>query len=170
MLETTTWAAWALATPSEKEQKVRLIRLLLEGYRDAQHKGVTIPPDAQRLLTTATGKAARTPPSLNDMLKQLDALEAKTPGGTPFWVSHADHYDFASDYTHPTISGSFADLAGTPIEWLGINALARGHQYLALGGATCAVLAELPDLQKKIEKRYAQVAPIQHAELARLGL
>jgi hypothetical protein len=170
MLETTAWAAWPLTTSSEKGQKARLIRLLLEGYRDAQHTGVTIPPDAQRLVKTTTGKAAAGPPSFNDILKQLDALEAKTPGGTPFWVSHADHYNFASDYAHPTISGSFADLAGTAIEWLGVNALARGHQYLALTGATCAVLAELPDLQSKIEGRYAEAAATQQAELTRVGI
>jgi hypothetical protein len=46
----------------------------------------------------------------------------------------------------------------------------RGHQYLALTGVTCAVLAGLPDLQSKIEARYAEAVTTQHAELARVGV
>jgi hypothetical protein len=170
MLETAAWAAWPIGHSSDVEQRARLIRLLLDGYRDAQQKGMTIPPDARRLIATTTGKAARKPPSFDDILKQLDALEAKTPGGKKWWVSHADHFDFASDYTHPTISGSFADLAGTPIVWLGANALVRGHQYLAVTGATCAIAADLPTLKSKIEARYANIAGTQSAELARVGI
>jgi hypothetical protein len=35
---------------------------------------------------------------------------------------------------------------------------------LALVGASCAILAELPDLQKRIEGRYADVAELQRIE------
>jgi hypothetical protein len=171
MLETTAWAAWPIAHASDAEQRRRLIRLLLEGYRDALDQGLSIPPDAKRLLQTTTGKAAAKPPSFKDILGQLDALEAKTPGGIPFWVSHADHYDLASDYTHPTFAGSLSNLVDLePMEWLGINALTHGHQYLALTGATCAVLADLPELKAKIEARYGQVAKAQHAARASAGI
>jgi hypothetical protein len=61
-------------------------------------------------------------------------------------------------------------MAGNPIEWLGVNALVRGHQYLAVAGATCAIAADLPDLRSKIETRYADVAATQRAELARVGI
>jgi hypothetical protein len=166
MLETTAWIAWPIGHPDDGEQRRRLIRLLLQGYRDSHNQGLTLPDDANELLKATTGKAASKPPSFKDTLEQLDALEAKTPGGVAFWFSHADHYEFASDYTHPTFAASMsADMK--PLEWLGVNALARGHQYLALAGGACAIIADVPEIRSEIEARYAEVAHLQTAELAR---
>jgi hypothetical protein len=170
MLETTVWISWALGRPDDEEQKRRLIRLLLVGYRDARSKGQEIPPDAHRLLANVTGKAARKPPSFENVLEQLDALEAKTEGGKPFWVSHAAHYDFASDYTHPeTFAPAVRDIDDPkPIEALGVAALTWGHQYLALAGSACAILADLAELKDQIERRYGAVADVQRAERQRV--
>src|SRR3954469_12107528 len=38
-LETTAWIAWPLAGKTDAEQRQRLIRLLLQGYRDLRNKG-----------------------------------------------------------------------------------------------------------------------------------
>jgi hypothetical protein len=170
MLETTVWISWALGHPDDAEQKRRLIRLLLVGYRDARNKGQQIPPDAQAMLANVRGNAAQKPPSFENVLQQLDALEAKTEGGQPFWVSHAGHYDFASDYTHPErFAPAIRDIDDPkPIEALGVSALTWGHQYLALAGSACAMLAELPELENKIEARYAAVVDTQRSERERV--
>jgi hypothetical protein len=55
-----------------------------------------------------------------------------------------------------------------PIEWLGVNAIARGHQYLALTGGACAIIADLSDVKDEIEATCADVADLQRAELARV--
>jgi hypothetical protein len=107
---------------------------------------------------------------VRECLQQLDALEAKTEGGQPFWVSHAGHYDFASDYTHPErFAPAIRDIDDPkPIEALGVSALTWGHQYLALAGSACAMLAELPELENKIEARYAAVVDTQRSERERV--
>jgi hypothetical protein len=169
LLETAAWIAWPFSVPDEEAQKARLIRLLLQGYRDAQNRGLSIPPDAADLLKTTTGKAARKPVDFQQMLKDLDALERKTPGGKEFWVSHAANFDVGSDHVHPSFYGAATGLeAANGNEVLGVNALVHGHQYLALSAAACAIAAELPDLKAAVESRYARVAELQRAQLERL--
>jgi hypothetical protein len=168
VLEMTAWFAWPFATSDEQEQRKRLIRLLLQGYRDAQNRGVKLPPDASELLVTTTGKAARKPVDFQQMLKDLDELERKTEGGMEYWVSHAANFEWASQHVHPSLYGPLTSMnTRDPDELVGVNALVHGHQYLALCAATCAIAAGLKDLKSEVEQRYEGVVELQRKELER---
>lgn len=49
LLEMTAWLAWPFSTPDDAEQRRRLIRLLLQGYREGRDRGVRLPSDAEKL-------------------------------------------------------------------------------------------------------------------------
>ncbi|MBX5468875.1 MAG: hypothetical protein IRZ21_03150 [Thermoleophilaceae bacterium] len=169
VLEMTAWLAWPFSTPNDAEQRRRLIRLLLQGYRDARNRGAELPPDAEKLLAETTGSAARRPVAFQQMLKDLDEIERNTEGGKEYWVSHADHFVWASQHVHPSFYGPLVRIGSMePNELVGVNAVVYGHQYLAISAATCAIAAELQDLKRRVEERYAAVAEIQQAELERL--
>jgi hypothetical protein len=169
LFEMTVWIAWPFTVSDETQQRQRLVRILLQGYRDARNIGVTLPPDAVALLAHTTGKAARKPPDFQDVLKQADELERKTEGGNEYWQSHYANWEWASRQVHPSLVGSYLGQdAAVENERIGVNALVYGHQYLALAGVTCAIAASLDDLKSRIEKRYASVAAVQHEEIDRL--
>jgi hypothetical protein len=169
LFETTVWIAWPFTASGEDQQRQRLIRLLLQGYRDARNIGATLPADVLALLANTTGKAARKPPDFQDVLKQADELERKTEGGKEYWQSHHVNWEWTSRHVHPSLVGSYLgpDVA-VENERVGVNALVYGHQYLAMAGVTCAIAASLDDLKSRVEKRYASVADLQHREIDRL--
>jgi hypothetical protein len=170
LLEMTAWLAWPFSTPSEHRQRQRLIQLLLQGYREARNQGVQLPADAKKLLAATTGKAARNPVKFQQMLKDLDDLERRTPGGKEYWVSHAKNFEWASQHVHPGLYGPLVSLhRHEPNELVGVNALVHGHQYLAMSAATCAIAANLEDLKTKVEQRYASVVKLQRSEIRRLS-
>jgi len=169
LLEMTAWLAWPFSTSSESRQRERLIRLLLQGYRDAQNRGVQLPPDAAKLLASARGRAARRPPDFQQMLKDLDELERKTPEGQEYWVSHAKNFEWASHHVHPGLYGPLVSLDKLETnELVGVNALVFGHQYLAMSAVTCAIAANLEYLKTQIEHRYESVVELQRREIERL--
>jgi hypothetical protein len=162
LLEITAWIAWPMCAKEDDQQRARLIRLLLAEYRTARNRGTTLPPDADELLRKTTGRAARKPPDFQQMLKDLDALERETEGGVEFWVSHAANYAWGNEHVHPSLYGPLARGGRlTPDPAIGRNALVTGHQYLAVTGATCALIADLPELKQKIEAHYAKAVGAQ---------
>ena len=164
----TVWIAWPFSASEERKQKQRLIRLLLQEYRDARNLGMTLPADVLALLTATTGKAARKPPDFLQMLKDADELERTTEGGTEYWQSHYVNWEWTSRFVHPSLFGSYlgpdSDMEN---DRLGINALVYGHQYLAMTGVTCAIAADLQELKSRFEEVYASVADLQHQEIDR---
>jgi hypothetical protein len=168
LLEMTAWIAWPFSTSDERQQRARLIRLLLQGYRDARNRAVRLPPDVVTLLADTTGKAARRPVDFQQMLKDLDELERRTPGGKEYWVSHSKNFEWASQHVHPSLYGSLVGLDSLePSEPIGVDALVHGHQYLAMSAVTCAIAASLESLRSKVEERYSSVVELQRNELAR---
>jgi hypothetical protein len=169
LLEMTVWIGWPFTAADEHHQKQRLIRLLLQEYRDAQNLGMTLPADVLALLANTTGKAARKPPAFLQMLKDADELERKTGGGKEYWASHYASWEWAGRYVHPSLFGSYLGPdSAVENERVGINALVYGHQYLAIAGVTCSIAADLQDLKSQFEKVYASVADLQHHETDRL--
>jgi hypothetical protein len=89
---------------------------------------VELPPDAEQLVVTATGRAARRPVKFQQMLKDLDELERKTPGGKEYWVSHYANFEWTSQHVHPTLYGPLVSVDPSRLnELLGLNALVYGH-------------------------------------------
>jgi hypothetical protein len=169
LLEMTVWIAWPFSASDELKQKERLIRLLLQEYRDARNLGMTLPADVQDLLAKTIGRAARKPPEFRQMLKDADEIERKTEGGTEYWESHYANWEWTSRHVHPSLFGSYLGPdSAAENERVGINALVYGHQYLAMAGVTCAIAADLDDLKSQFEKVYASVADLQHQEIDRL--
>ena len=84
-------------------------------------------------------------------------------------MSHADHFDYATGHVHPSFHGPLFNLERpAPFELLGVDAVVYGHQYLAISGATCAILAELDRLKRNLEASLESVAALQREELERL--
>jgi hypothetical protein len=168
LLEMTAWLGWPFSTSNEHEQRERLIRLLLQGYRDARNRGARLPADVVTLLASTTGKAARRPVEFQQMLKDLDELERKTEGGQEYWVSHYKNFEWASRHVHPSLYGPLVRLDGSDRnELLGLNALIYGHQYLAMAAVTCAIAANFEELKSRVEHRYTSVTDLQQTELGR---
>lgn len=169
LLEMTAWLAWPFSTSNAGQQRERLIRLLLQGYRDARNRGAQLPPDVVTLLSNTSGKAARKPVDFQQMLKDLDKLERETEGGKEYWVSHSQNFEWASQHVHPSLYGPLVGVDNLERnELLGVNALVYGHQYLAMAGVTCAIAASLEELKSRVEHRYGSVAGLQRKELERL--
>lgn len=148
------WLAWPMCAKEEVTQRKRLIRLLLQQYRDAGNRGLKLPADVEKLLRDATGAAAKNPPGFDAMLKALDANERATEGAKAFWETHAAGYAWGNLHVHPSLYGPLGPGAvPASNEWFRRNALVHGHQYLALTGATCALIADLTKLRERIVAR-----------------
>ena len=71
LLEMTAWIAWPICNPSEADQRQRVIRLVLSGYREAQHQGRELHLTLE-FARDDDRPSSRKPPSFPDMLRQLD--------------------------------------------------------------------------------------------------
>jgi hypothetical protein len=168
LLEMTVWICWPLADSDLTVQRERLVRLVVDQYRAAMSRGQAVPPDASALVRGVAGRAARKPPSFEDMLIQLDRHEAEAEGGISFWSSHASLYSFTNRHVHPSMYGPlYARGAGSDGQLVGATALVYGHQHLALAASACAIYAQDQDLETRIAANFAAVRDLQRAELHR---
>ena len=72
-----------------------------------------------------------------------------------------------SDIVHPGLLGpDFTDPMTR--ELLGFEAIAYGHQYLALGAVAAARLADLNGLERRVLVAYSRIHETQTRELKRL--
>ena len=168
LFEDTTLLAWLAIPDDSTVQAPRVMRVLLQFYRDAQNKGQKLPPDAVKLLQTTTGAAARKPPSWEDRVRQLDADEASKKGGKQFWATHVDHVELLNDYVHSHLAGTGQFNDPRTRELLGFEALVYGHQYLTLSIVSIVRLSDQNALATRAQAAYERIHAQEMNELRRL--
>jgi hypothetical protein len=132
LFEDATLLAWMSAPNDSEEQTPRVKQVLLDYYREARNQGDDIPPDAIDLLKNTTGKAARRPPSWEDLVRQLDADERRKPEGIAFWQSHVGHVAELNTYVHSDLGGAVQFVDPRLRELVGFRSVVYGLQYLSL--------------------------------------
>jgi|tagenome__1003787_1003787.scaffolds.fasta_scaffold20988621_3 hypothetical protein len=168
LFEDATLLAW-MAIPNDSEKQApRVLQVMLRFYKEAVHKGLSLPPDAEELLKTTTGAAARNPPSWEDRVRQLDADEADKEDGKPFWATHVAHVEMLNDYvhSHPGGTGQFTDPMTR--ELLGFEALVFGHQYLTLSVVSVVRLSNQNALAARAQAAFARIHAQEMNEMRRL--
>jgi hypothetical protein len=168
LFEDATLLSW-MAIPNESGDQVRrVVRVLVDYYRDARNQGNTIPPDAEQLLRDTTGKDARKPPSWEDRVSQLDEDEHRKENGKPFWDSHKAHVEFLNDYVHSSVGGSGQFTDAMTRELLGYEALVFGHQYLTLSIVAIARLSNQNEMCDEAQAAFGVIHDQETEELRRL--
>jgi hypothetical protein len=168
LFEDATLLSW-MAIPNDSEDQVRrVVRVLVDYYRDARNQGKSIPPDAEQLLKDTTGKDARKPPSWEDRVSQLDDDEHRKEDGRPFWDSHKAHVEFLNDYVHSSLGGSGQFTDAMTRELLGYEALVYGHQYLTLSIVAIARLSNQNEMCDEAQGAFAEIHGREMEELRRL--
>jgi hypothetical protein len=168
VFEDTTLLAWLAMPDDSEEQAPRVTRVLLQFYRDARNKGQALPPDADKLLKTTTGAAAKKLPSWEDRVRQLDADEAIKPGGKQFWGTHTGHVELLNDYVHSHLAGTGQFIDPMTRELLGFEALVFGHQYLTLSIVSIVRLSNQNALADRAHAAFARIHNQEMTEMRRL--
>jgi hypothetical protein len=168
LYEDATLLAWCAMPDDREKQAARVLRVLLDYYRTARHKGRGLPPDAEKMLDRTTGPAARKPPSMEDRARQLDDDEDGKDDGKRFWTSHLDHVGMLNSYVHAELGGAVHFVDPMTRELLGFEALVYGHQYLSLSVVSIVRLSDQNALARRAQDAFGRIHDQEIAELNRL--
>jgi hypothetical protein len=168
LFEDATLLAWMALPDDSDDQAQRVMRVMLQFYREAVNRGREVPPDAVELLKATTGAAARKPPSWEDRVRQVDADERAKPGGKPYLSSHIGHVEMLNNYVHSHLGGTGQFTDPMTRELLGFEALYYSHQYLVMSIVNIARLTDQEALADRAQAAYARTRRQEAAEFQRL--